>query len=340
MKLSRHILTIAALSCAMVFSSTTLAQGPRGNNGRNPQHNSQPGGNQGNRNPGGNNTGRPGNSNPKPGNNAPRPGNSNPKPGNAPGRPGNNNPKPGGNMGNPGGHKPAPGPAPKPGTPHPGPGAVAPHPGPGPGPAHPGTPRYGSLYRPGAPRPHVNFRSPGYRPPRHNGGYWGPPPVNIYRPSFYVPAPPPRATIRYGIPSIGSILGLTFGTFIDTGINYLFNAGYNVLGYANNMVYLGNVNQLGYLWPEATIYYSDGLMSDTQFQYWTTYPSSNRFNSVYSLLVNNYGPPVNSVTSNGVTTASWWAGGGTGFITLQYGPGTNGSGQLNYYTSLTYSDYQ
>lgn len=189
-------------------------------------------------------------------------------------------------------------------------------------------------------RPNHNYIQPSYRPPRPSGGYWGAPPPSIYRPTWIRPVPPPRPpVINYRIPTLGNILGLAFGSFIDAGINTLFRAGYNVLGYANNIVYLGNVNQLGYSWPEATIYYTDGLMSNAQFQYWTTYYSSSRFDSLYATLTNLYGYPAERTVTNGVTAVSWWAGGDTGYITLSYGPGIGSTGLSYYYTTLTYSDY-
>ena len=199
-------------------------------------------------------------------------------------------------------------------------------------------PRPGSAYRPG-PRPNYNYCRPNYRPPRPGGGYWGAPPVNIYRPVYYLPPRPPRPVyVTYNVPTIGSVLGLAFGSFIDAGINTLFNNGYNVLGYVNNAVYLGNVRQLGYIWPETTVYYTDGLMSNAQFQYWSQAPDVVRFNNVYSELVSVYGAPVSSNTINGVTTVSWWGGNNTGYVTLQYGPGASTTGLTNYYTTLTYSD--
>ena len=204
----------------------------------------------------------------------------------------------------------------------------------------PGTsaPRPGT-YRPNVTRPNYNYMRPNYMPPRPGGGFWGVPPVNIYRPTFWIPPMPPRPVyITPGIPSIGTILGLTFGSFIDAGINSLFNAGYNILGYVNNAVYLANVSQLGYLWPEATVYYTDGLMSNTQFSYWTSMPDLSRFNRVYNSLLATYGSPVSNYTENGVTYVSWWGGNNTGFITLSYGPGVSSSGVSSYYTTLTYSD--
>ena len=299
-------------------------------------------------NPGGPNNGRP--------NNPGAPNNGKPNPGtparpNNPGGPNNGRPN---NPGAPNNRPNNPGGKPTPGTPgRPGGNPSGPN-RPGGGPANPGRPGFGNShqppgrpgpshapYRPNVPRPHTNFRNPGYRPPRPYGGYWGAPPRNIYRPLFFNPLPPPRPLyINYSLPRLGTILGLTFGTFIDASINTLYAAGYNVLGYANNIVYLGNVRQLGCLWPEVTIYYNDGLMSDTQFQYWTNSPNSSRFDNIYAQIVSTYGAPVSSNTVNGVTTVSWWAGGDTGYITLQYGPGTSDTGLTNYYTTLTYSDYQ
>ena len=79
-------------------------------------------------------------------------------------------------------------------------------------------------------------------------------------------------------------------------------------------------------------------MSDLQFQYWSLKPDNKMFDKLYKSLVKTYGAPINSGANGPVTVANWWAGGGTGFITLQYGPGTNESGQPSYYTTLTYSD--
>ena len=197
-------------------------------------------------------------------------------------------------------------------------------------------------YRPTAVRPHTNFMQPGYIPPRPNGGFWAAPPPNRFRPVFLAPPPPPRPRVyvNYRIPTLSNILGLAFGTFIDIGINSLFNAGYKVLGYDNNIIYLSNVNELGYMWPEVSVYYTDGLMSDTQFQYWTPAPLRDRYNNVYRQLVRVYGQPIESIYSGPVLSTTWWAGGNTGYITLQYGPGTSQNGLTNYYTTLTYSDYR
>lgn len=207
---------------------------------------------------------------------------------------------------------------------------------------HPGLrPGTTSAPRPGGwasrPRPHYDYRHPGYRPPRPGGGYWGAPLPNPYRVVYRVPPVPRYVAVAPGVPSLGTILGLTFGSFIDAGINSLYNAGYNVTGYLSDAVYLSNVSQMGYMWPEAMVRYTDGLMSGTQFYNWNMSADRSRYNSLYRQLTAMYGAPVDSVNDGSVTTTTWWAGGGTGYVTLQYGYGPSASGVYSYYTSLTYS---
>lgn len=183
----------------------------------------------------------------------------------------------------------------------------------------------GSAPKPGY-RPHHNYKKHNYRPPRPNGGYWGAPHHNKHRWHRPLPPRPPRPKVFVaGIPSIGSVLGLAFGTFIDSGINALLNNGYNVTGYANNIVYINGVNSYGYYWPEAQVYYNDGLCSGAMYQYWNPRADKARFNAIYRSLCKTYGYPV----SNGINSYSWWGGNGNGYITLQFGLN---SGQ--YYTNL------
>lgn len=264
-----------------------------------------------NRNPGGS---TPNSSNTRPGNNPgnnTRPGVSTPPPGNNPGngsRPGVSTPPPGGK---------------------PGPGAPAGNPG-----------RFGpdNHFRPNVPRPHNNFAGPNYRPPHPGGGFWMAPPPSIYRPRFYAPLPPPpRVVVNYNVPLLNMILGTTFGSFIDLSINQLYNSGYKILGYADNVVYLSNVKEFGYSWPEVNVIYSDGLLSDVQYQYWSNSPSLSRFNKIYKKFTKTYGPPMQSTTVNGVTTVNWWAGGNTGYVTLQYAPNYTSQGIMYYYTTVTLS---
>lgn len=275
-----------------------------GNNGNRPNHDYRPG----------NNGGRP-NHDSRPGNNSNRP--------NHDSRPGNNNNRPGHDY--------------RPGDNHNRPGH-----GHGSG-SRPGYGRPGSsIGRPGgytpAPRPHYSYRRPGYRPPRPGGGYWGAPLPSTYRLRYWVPPRPVYpAYWRPGIPTLGTVLGLTFGSFIDAGINALYNSGYQVAGYIDNAIYLTDVRQLGYLWPEAIVNYDDGLMTGTQFYSWSAVPDPARYNMVYRQLVGVYGAPVSDSIVNGLRTATWWAGEGTGYVTLQYGYSPSMTGLSSYYTSLIYN---
>lgn len=200
-----------------------------------------------------------------------------------------------------------------------------------------GRPNNGSsAMRPGE-RPHNDYRKPGYQPPRPGGGHWQAPAHNPYYWNRPLPPRPPKYRYaRHGIPTIGDILGITFGTFIDYGINTLFNAGYDILGYANNAIYLANVNQLGYLWNNVAMYYDDGLMQAAEFQYYSPTADMMRFNSLYNQLCNRFGQPVSSTYSNGTKSISWWAGNNTGYVTLQYGYANSIDGYPNFYTTLIY----
>lgn len=214
---------------------------------------------------------------------------------------------------------------------------------PGHGGLHPGLrPSGTSAPRPGSgwasrPRPHYDYRVPGYRPPRPGGGYWGAPRPNPHRVVYRVPPVPRYVYVSTSVPSLGTILGLTFGSFIDAGINSLYNAGYTVSGYLSDAIYLRNVRQSGYLWPEAMVRYTDGLMSGTQFYSWSLTPDPSRYENLYRQLSLQYGMPVETSFSGGMNTSTWWAGGGSGYVTLQYGYGPSSTGVYAYYTSLTYS---
>lgn len=192
-----------------------------------------------------------------------------------------------------------------------------------------------SLQRPGKPA----YTRPGYRPPRPGGGYWGPPVLPAYRwrhHAWHVPARP--VYVVTGVPTIGSVLGLTFGSLVDYGINALFSSGYNVLGYADNAVYLSNVPMLGFSWPYVSVNYVDGRMRYTQFQYWTPAYDTARFDRVYADLCSTYGTPLESGSANGITSFTWWGGSNTGYVTLQFGLGDDYNGGNQYYTNLIYGD--
>ena len=152
-----------------------------------------------------------------------------------------------------------------------------------------------------------------------------------------MPPPPPRYTyVRVGVPTIGDILGIAFGSLIDYGINSLINTGYQVVGTYDDIVYLNNVTQFGITWPEASMYYGPSGLRGARFQYGSYSPTDYRYRSAYSQLCAIYGQPVNVTNTGYVTTATWWGGNNTGYITLQYGPGVNQTGARMYYTDLIY----
>ena len=245
-----------------------------------------------------NNSGRPSNSSGRPGNNnnGHRPGNNNP------GRPGNNNNghRPGNNGHNPG--------------------------RPGHGGYNPGRPhRPGGDYRPNRPnRPHRPIVIvPPHRPHR--------PPMRPWS----RPVPPPSWRPRPAAPVIASILGITFGTAINMSLDYLINRGYTIDGYGNDAVYLRDVNEMSYYWPDATLYYGAGGLARSEFLYSTSYPDPMRYNSLYTRFNRTYGPPINIVRTGGVLSATWFAP-NRGYVTIDYRSQYSLGGDLRYFTTLTF----
>lgn len=186
--------------------------------------------------------------------------------------------------------------------------------------------------------PHHDYKHHDYHPPRPGGGHWGPPPHNYhYHWSRPLPPPPP-VTIHChpGVPVIDMLFGVPFGMFIDYSINSLVQMGYNVLGYANNAIYMNSVPQFGYTWDDVQLYYNDGLFSSACLQYWSSSSSRSRFNSVYNQLCSLYGSPVSNNSYNGITSYTWWGGNQTGYVTLEFGYGRSDDGHAGYFTTVFY----
>lgn len=279
-------------------TTSRSSNSPRSNSGRNnsPRQNSN-----NNSRPGGNhNTPKPGGNN----NNAPKPGGNNnntPKPG------GNHNtPRPGGNNHN----------APRPGgSSHhaPKPNHHAPHPG-----------------NHNAPKPGSNH----YHAPNHGHGHVHRPHCPPPRP-YHRPTPPPSFRPYHGCPTFRGVFGITFGTAINISLDYLYRNSYSVYGYGNDVIYLRNVNQYGYMWPDATLYYGSGGLTGSQFMYSTNYYDRGRYNMVYNSLVGQYGAPISvQNTSNGIT-ATWWGYDGQ-YVSLEFHPAYTNNGQLRYFTTLSF----
>lgn len=236
-----------------------------------------------------------------------RPGNCPNNPGNRPGnnrpdhnRPGNNRPdhnRPGNNR--PGNHRP--------------------------GYDRPGYNRPGH-HRPAPPRPRPSARPPHLRP-----GYRHPVP---FFNSWHRPLPPRawRPAPRYIGPSFGTILGVALGTTMAVTVNSLLNQGYTVTGYGDNVVYLNNVPQMNYYWPDAAMYYNNGMLCGSTFTYPQTFYDMSRYNSLYNTFCSQYGMPVSTVNSGGVVSATWF-GNGNRFVTLEFNSNYGG-----YYTTLRFGN--
>lgn len=179
---------------------------------------------------------------------------------------------------------------------------------------------------------HGNSFGHGPKPP-HRPPVLAPRP-RPYRPPMirphYRPVPPPAWRPRRGLPFISGILGLSFGAAFNISLDYLYNNGYTVDGYGNDIVYLRNVSALNYVWTDAALYYGTGGLDASSFYYSTPVYDPLRYNNVYRMLVGTYGSPVSASNAGGVMTATWF-GGNRGYITLSLGAGTDG----RFLTTLT-----
>lgn len=187
----------------------------------------------------------------------------------------------------------------------------------------------------------------GYRPGVNKGNHAPKPsyghshkPGHVYRPHcppprpYYRPTPPPTFRPYHGCPVLRSVFGITFGTAINISLDYLYRNSYNVNGYGNDVIYLRNVNQYGYLWPDATLYYGVGGLTGTQLMYSTNFYDRGRYNNVYRTLVNQYGSPISVQNiSNGII-ATWW-GYDNQYVSLEFRPIYTNNGQLRYFTTLS-----
>lgn len=91
------------------------------------------------------------------------------------------------------------------------------------------------------------------------------------------------------------------------------------------MVYLTNVNQYGYLWPEATLYYTNGMLSGGRFDYPGGQDAQRRYFELNRYFSSIWGQPYSASGSQ----LSWFTP-DNGFVTLsaEYTGG-------RYLTSLT-----
>ena len=125
---------------------------------------------------------------------------------------------------------------------------------------------------------------------------------------------------------------IALGTAITASINSLVNSGYTVSSYGNDVVYLNDVPQLNYYWPDAALYYNNGRLYGSQFTYSSPYYDMNRYNTLYNTLMMQYGAPV-QVVNNGPVCSATWYGAGNRYVTLSFNSGYSGQ----FYTCLLYT---
>lgn len=178
------------------------------------------------------------------------------------------------------------------------------------------------------PHGHGPHRPP--MPPRHDHSFRHHVP---FFGTFNRPVPPPRWHYHGGGPTFGTILGVALGTTIGVSINALINGGYAVSSYGNNVVYLNNVPQMNFYWPDAALYYTNGVLTGSQFTYPTAFFDMSRYNSLYNTFTMQYGMPVQTVNNGGVISATWYGAGGR-YVNLSFNSNYTGG----YYTTLSFGN--
>lgn len=176
--------------------------------------------------------------------------------------------------------------------------------------------------------------------PRPNHSYHVAPAPRPHRPvarPWSRPMPPRSWRPYHGCPTFSSILGITFGTALGISLDYLYNHGYTVDSYGNDVVYLRDINEMAFFWPDATLYYGPLGLQRSEFIYSTGYYDLGRYNSLYNSLVARYGAPVNLSRATNSFAATWF-GYNNGYITIEYRPMYTNAGSLRYYTTLTYGN--
>lgn len=199
-------------------------------------------------------------------------------------------------------------------------------------------------------RPNDNRQRPNHQPPRRDTRprhrveqprrhHVAPPPRPHRLPmrAYHRPVPPPAFRPHHGCPVLRGILGLTFGTAFNLSLDYLYRNGFVVDGYINDVVYLRNVSQMSFVWPDVELYYVSGGFSGSRFSYSTSYYDRTRYNQLYSTFVTQYGAPVNYQAVNNGYIATWF-GYDNGYISLEFAPSYSSDGHLRYYTTLSFGN--
>ena len=153
---------------------------------------------------------------------------------------------------------------------------------------------------------------------RYNSWSWSNPirpSVRPWRPaSMWVYRPIVTVNFNYSsYPTIGGVLGLTWGTHFGNALNYLYYNGYYIDGFMDNIVFLTDVELLDYDWDDVMMQFDGNDRLDyVQFSYWTDRYDTSRFFALYNYLLSIYGSPVSYSNS----MFSWYGGDGVGYVNL------------------------
>lgn len=129
-------------------------------------------------------------------------------------------------------------------------------------------------------------------------------------------------------------MGLTFGLTVNAVLDNLFTSGYAVDGYNGQEVYLRGVNEFGYYWDDATLFFSGNALVRSQFYDSSVGYNATRYSNLFNSLSLTYGAPVSyNNDSRGAMRATWFGNGGD-YITLEYTL-SNTAGGFRYFTVLT-----
>lgn len=157
--------------------------------------------------------------------------------------------------------------------------------------------------------------------PSHHHHPTPPPP-----PCYHRPAPVHH---HHCGPSFGQILGMAVGSALNNSLAY-WSQNYQVASYNSNTVWLNNVYQANYMWPQAVITFNNnGIMSRATYIDRSNYYDPVRYNALLGNLTAQYGAPayINNMT------ATWYGLNGQ-YLTLSYTTTPGAMGMNQYTTTL------
>lgn len=181
-------------------------------------------------------------------------------------------------------------------------------------------------------RPNNNHYNNG----NHYNNHYGSAPSCDHWPHFHRPVAPQHYHCGSRYPSFTTMLGVMIGSAIDASLYHLERNGYEIAGCSNDAIYLNNVYQMNYRWPDAVMYYDNhGCLTASRYIYATSGYNISRFMSLYNRLCNQYGYPVSTNNRDCLRSATWFGYDGT-FITIDFTHGHTAHGSPCYYTTLSY----